>query len=187
VERKRHLGNDVVLVVFRDGGKIPFSPEHIASQFNHVFCVVQPEGAQYRCDTSRPLSFAASCCGGSLTRGAYRFDCAGWRSRASRASIPTCPISPTPLSSTRTNCFTISSLPNVCYPLCFLLSRTDCLHHTRTHSLTHSDQRGGEGHERTAVFGALSPDKARANAGAHQEVHHLSGSSVTVLVSTKNN
>jgi hypothetical protein len=36
------------MVVFREGGKIPFSPEHIASQFNHVFCVVQPEGDKYR-------------------------------------------------------------------------------------------------------------------------------------------
>ncbi|KAL6075929.1 GTPase-activating Rap/Ran-GAP domain-like protein 3 [Balamuthia mandrillaris] len=49
VERKRHLGNDVVLVVFRDSdNNEPFNPEVIKSQFNHVFCVVQPEGDRYR-------------------------------------------------------------------------------------------------------------------------------------------
>jgi len=44
VERKRHLGNDVVLVVFRDEKCVePFNPLLIRSQFNHIFCVVQPD------------------------------------------------------------------------------------------------------------------------------------------------
>ncbi len=41
--RKRHIGNDVVVVVFRDlyGTRTKFIPD-FASQFNHVFVVVQP-------------------------------------------------------------------------------------------------------------------------------------------------
>jgi len=63
VERKRFLGNDVVIIVFKDGSLLPFSsphrsniyvaisgtdgndafsPETFASHFNHVFLVVQP-------------------------------------------------------------------------------------------------------------------------------------------------
>eukprot|EP01117_Protostelium_nocturnum_P009158 TRINITY_DN327_c0_g1_i1.p1 TRINITY_DN327_c0_g1~~TRINITY_DN327_c0_g1_i1.p1 ORF type:complete len:652 (+),score=199.04 TRINITY_DN327_c0_g1_i1:107-2062(+) len=48
VERKRHLGNDVVMLIYKDGDAVPFDPRIIASQFNHVFCVVQPEGGGYR-------------------------------------------------------------------------------------------------------------------------------------------
>ena len=40
VERKRHLGNDVVLIVFKEGDA-PFDPQIIHSHFNHVFVVVQ--------------------------------------------------------------------------------------------------------------------------------------------------
>jgi len=42
VERKRHIGNDVILIIFREGGSVPFKPQNIASQFNHVWTVVQP-------------------------------------------------------------------------------------------------------------------------------------------------
>ncbi|KAL6050815.1 Rap1 GTPase-activating protein 1 [Balamuthia mandrillaris] len=54
VERKRHLGNDVVLVIFREGEHhSPFDPTTIHSQFNHVFVIVQPDyrktkGISYR-------------------------------------------------------------------------------------------------------------------------------------------
>lgn len=41
VERKRHIGNDVVVIVFNDG-KTPFLPTGMKSHFNHVFVVVQP-------------------------------------------------------------------------------------------------------------------------------------------------
>ncbi len=37
VERKRHLGNDVVLIVFRERGQnAPFNPRVIRSQFNRT-------------------------------------------------------------------------------------------------------------------------------------------------------
>lgn len=36
VERKRHLGNDVVMLVFREGDNEPFSPKCIRSQFNRT-------------------------------------------------------------------------------------------------------------------------------------------------------
>ena len=37
VERKRHLGNDVCLIVFRDKGCAPFDPLVIKSQFNRSY------------------------------------------------------------------------------------------------------------------------------------------------------
>lgn len=40
MERKRHLGNDVVVLVFKEG-KDSFSPAVIRSHFNSVFIVVQ--------------------------------------------------------------------------------------------------------------------------------------------------
>ncbi|PRP73051.1 RapGAP/RanGAP domain-containing protein, partial [Planoprotostelium fungivorum] len=40
VERKRHLGNDVVVVIFKEGKKA-FNPLVMKSHFNHVFIVVQ--------------------------------------------------------------------------------------------------------------------------------------------------
>ena len=39
--RKRHLGNDIVVVVFQDG-TTPFDVTSVRSEFNHVWCVVQP-------------------------------------------------------------------------------------------------------------------------------------------------
>ncbi len=46
LERKRHLGNDVVIVVFRERGDVPFDVSQFHSQFNHVFVVVTPLGAK---------------------------------------------------------------------------------------------------------------------------------------------
>ena len=40
LERKRHLGNDVVLIIFKEGNT-PFSPKIIRSHFNCIFLVVQ--------------------------------------------------------------------------------------------------------------------------------------------------
>jgi len=42
LERKRHLGNDVCVIVFRDGDE-SFAPDTIKSEFNHVFAVVTPD------------------------------------------------------------------------------------------------------------------------------------------------
>jgi len=39
VERKRHLGNDVVLIIFREEPNEPFSPLTIRSQFNRKSCM----------------------------------------------------------------------------------------------------------------------------------------------------
>jgi hypothetical protein len=50
--RKRHLGNDVVLIVFKDSGNDKFDPTVIRSQFNHIFLVVEkiqgPKGRGYQ-------------------------------------------------------------------------------------------------------------------------------------------
>jgi hypothetical protein len=44
VERKRQIGNDVVVIVFQDGPTgAGFSPKTITSKFNHVYAIVQPE------------------------------------------------------------------------------------------------------------------------------------------------
>lgn len=40
VERKRHLGNDIVVVIFKEGST-PFDPLCLTSHFNHIFVVVQ--------------------------------------------------------------------------------------------------------------------------------------------------
>eukprot|EP01114_Cavostelium_apophysatum_P000883 TRINITY_DN1076_c0_g2_i1.p1 TRINITY_DN1076_c0_g2~~TRINITY_DN1076_c0_g2_i1.p1 ORF type:complete len:662 (-),score=153.65 TRINITY_DN1076_c0_g2_i1:58-1905(-) len=41
VEVKRHIGNDIVTLVFNDA-TTPFSPHTITSEFNHIYCVIQP-------------------------------------------------------------------------------------------------------------------------------------------------
>ncbi|XP_052756013.1 signal-induced proliferation-associated 1-like protein 3 isoform X2 [Galleria mellonella] len=39
--RKRHIGNDIVTIVFQEPGAAPFTPRNIRSQFQHVFVVVR--------------------------------------------------------------------------------------------------------------------------------------------------
>jgi hypothetical protein len=41
LERKRHLGNDIVVIVFQDAEE-PFSPAWLKSEFNHIFVIVTP-------------------------------------------------------------------------------------------------------------------------------------------------
>ncbi|CAO3591039.1 unnamed protein product [Absidia cylindrospora] len=45
IQRKRHIGNDIVCLVFVEG-KQPFNPAAIKSQFLHVFIVVHKEGSE---------------------------------------------------------------------------------------------------------------------------------------------
>jgi len=56
VERKRHLGNDVVLIIFREAGEnnVPFNPKVIRSQFNRkvtplkvLSCVLTPPSSLF--------------------------------------------------------------------------------------------------------------------------------------------
>ena len=44
LERKRHLGNDIVVVIFWEG-EGEFDPSLIKSQFNHVFIVISVDGS----------------------------------------------------------------------------------------------------------------------------------------------
>ncbi|KAL1121932.1 hypothetical protein AAG570_003340 [Ranatra chinensis] len=39
--RKRHIGNDIVTIVFQEAGAQPFTPKVIRSQFQHVFIIVR--------------------------------------------------------------------------------------------------------------------------------------------------
>ena len=42
VERKRHIGNDVIVIIYQDGPTAqPFAATNITSKFNHVYIVVQ--------------------------------------------------------------------------------------------------------------------------------------------------
>ncbi|XP_053670296.1 GTPase-activating Rap/Ran-GAP domain-like protein 3 [Anopheles nili] len=62
VERKRHIGNDIVNIVFIDeaatGEDTEFIPNNVKSQFTHVFAVVTRRGTRYRlavyCDETVP-------------------------------------------------------------------------------------------------------------------------------------
>eukprot|EP01111_Echinosteliopsis_oligospora_P015669 TRINITY_DN6269_c0_g1_i1.p1 TRINITY_DN6269_c0_g1~~TRINITY_DN6269_c0_g1_i1.p1 ORF type:complete len:762 (-),score=202.44 TRINITY_DN6269_c0_g1_i1:53-2338(-) len=40
LERKRHIGNDIIVVVFKEGDQ-PYDPNCIKSEFNHIFIVIQ--------------------------------------------------------------------------------------------------------------------------------------------------
>jgi len=43
LERKRHIGNDIVVIIFQDPNcSPPFRPSMIKSEFNHVFIVIEP-------------------------------------------------------------------------------------------------------------------------------------------------
>uniref|UniRef100_A0A336M9N5 CSON011921 protein n=1 Tax=Culicoides sonorensis TaxID=179676 RepID=A0A336M9N5_CULSO len=56
--RKRHIGNDIVTIVFQEPGALPFSPKNIRSQFQHVFVIVRvvnpcSDNTHYRVAVSR--------------------------------------------------------------------------------------------------------------------------------------
>ena len=39
--RKRHIGNDIVTIVFQEPGAEPFTPKTVRSHFQHVFIIVR--------------------------------------------------------------------------------------------------------------------------------------------------
>lgn len=47
LERKRHIGNDIVVIVFQQDPSTPFKLDTITSKQNHVICVVAPNGDGY--------------------------------------------------------------------------------------------------------------------------------------------
>lgn len=60
LERKRHLGNDVAMIVYKEGNQ-KFDPTCIHSMFNHIFIVVQKDdnSDKYRFDINHLfLSFS---------------------------------------------------------------------------------------------------------------------------------
>ncbi|XP_059912528.1 signal-induced proliferation-associated 1-like protein 2 [Gadus macrocephalus] len=67
--RKRHIGNDIVTIVFQEPGAVPFTPRSIRSHFQHVFIIVQVQRpgsthTSYRSEApplSPPLSLNNSC------------------------------------------------------------------------------------------------------------------------------
>lgn len=52
--RKRHIGNDIVTIIFQEPGALPFTPKNIRSHFQHVFIIVRAhnpctDNVCYRC------------------------------------------------------------------------------------------------------------------------------------------
>lgn len=41
VDRKRHIGNDIITIIFQEPGAVSFSPATIRSQFQHIFIIVR--------------------------------------------------------------------------------------------------------------------------------------------------
>ncbi|XP_018420572.1 PREDICTED: signal-induced proliferation-associated 1-like protein 3 [Nanorana parkeri] len=39
--RKRHIGNDIVTIIFQEPGALPFTPQNIRSHFQHVFIIIR--------------------------------------------------------------------------------------------------------------------------------------------------
>lgn len=39
--RKRHIGNDIVTIIFQEPGALPFTPQNIRSHFQHIFIIVK--------------------------------------------------------------------------------------------------------------------------------------------------
>lgn len=104
LQRKRHIGNDIVAVVFQDENT-PFVPDMIASNFLHAFVVVQLEhgstqGTLYK--VPPPASVSPS---PGVLRGALSPPVLPTRRRSPSPPVTTCPSSahrcPTPPSSGR--------------------------------------------------------------------------------------
>ncbi|XP_070806259.1 signal-induced proliferation-associated 1-like protein 3 [Pituophis catenifer annectens] len=55
--RKRHIGNDIVTIIFQEPGALPFTPQNIRSHFQHVFIIVC---AQSPCTESVRYSVAVT-------------------------------------------------------------------------------------------------------------------------------
>jgi len=59
LQRKRHIGNDIVLIIFKEGNQ-PYAPDMVSSTFNHVIIVVQPvpykRTTWYRISVARRIS-----------------------------------------------------------------------------------------------------------------------------------
>jgi len=55
--RKRYIGNDVVVIIFKEGPNDKFDAKDIRSQFNHIFAVVEkvktPSGPAYRIEIAQ--------------------------------------------------------------------------------------------------------------------------------------
>ncbi|OCT84201.1 signal-induced proliferation-associated protein 1 isoform X1 [Xenopus laevis] len=55
--RKRHIGNDIVTIIFQEPGALPFTPKTIRSHFQHIFLVVR---VQNPCTAHTTYSVAIS-------------------------------------------------------------------------------------------------------------------------------
>lgn len=64
LSRKRHIGNDIVTILFQEEGALPFTPKAFRSQFQHVFIIVralnQPQLPDGSYDYNAPRRYAIS-------------------------------------------------------------------------------------------------------------------------------
>lgn len=63
--RKRHIGNDIVTIIFQEPGALPFTPKNIRSHFQHVFIIVRAhnpctDNVCYRYTPPHPLTYRKS-------------------------------------------------------------------------------------------------------------------------------
>lgn len=52
LERKRHIGNDILVIIFQDS-ETPFQLDSIDSKQNHVIALVTPHGDGYKMQVTR--------------------------------------------------------------------------------------------------------------------------------------
>eukprot|EP00732_Lithocolla_globosa_P005487 Lithocolla_globosa_v1_NODE_5701_length_1199_cov_185.523601.p1 type:complete len:357 gc:universal NODE_5701_length_1199_cov_185.523601:68-1138(+) len=54
LERKRHIGNDILVIIFQDGDSTtPITLDTIDSRQNHVMCIIKPQGDDYLINVGR--------------------------------------------------------------------------------------------------------------------------------------
>jgi len=59
LEKKCHIGNDIVVIIFNESTSTPFSPQTIKSDFNQVYAIIQPFEASAKGISQYRLSFAS--------------------------------------------------------------------------------------------------------------------------------
>jgi len=58
VEKKRHIGNDCVVIIFKEDAQ-PFSPDVMMSHFNHVYIVIQKLSGRKKDPTRYKISVSS--------------------------------------------------------------------------------------------------------------------------------
>jgi len=59
LERKRHIGNDIVVIIFQEGVESTYIPTTIKTQFNHILVIVQADTSpdEFNPNINRPTRY----------------------------------------------------------------------------------------------------------------------------------